>query len=102
MLDALGVIPGEGNVLGAVQLGAGIVSGGISAANNDLPGVGLAGAGNALTMAGAAGARLVVNGVKVIPIAGNIVSGISVLYDVFGKEGLVAAYKGCMSGTQHD
>jgi hypothetical protein len=98
-LDALGVIPGEGNVLGAVQLAAGVVSGGISAYNNEMTGAGLATGGLVLAAAGDSGIRLAVNGVKVIPILGNLVSLGAVAVDVFGPDGGVAAYQSCMNGT---
>jgi len=33
-----------------------------------------------------------------IPVLGNAVSGISAVYDVFGKGGVVDSYKGCPAG----
>jgi hypothetical protein len=34
-----------------------------------------------------------------IPVVGNIVSAGATLHDIFGGEGLIANYKGCMAGT---
>jgi hypothetical protein len=34
-----------------------------------------------------------------IPVVGNVVSAGATLHDIFGGEGLIANYKGCMAGT---
>ena len=97
-LDAVGIIPGGGNVLHGIQMGAGIIGAGISVFG-DGSGAGLSAGGLGLAFADKAGASIAVHGTELIPIAGNIVSAGAALHDVFGSDGMIAAYKSCMSGT---
>jgi hypothetical protein len=99
LLDGLGVIPGEGNALAAVQLTAGIVSGGIAASNQDATGAGLSLGGLIPTAASNSGVRLVVKGFSVIPLLGNAVSLVATANDVFGENGAVSTFKNCINGT---
>jgi hypothetical protein len=95
-LDALGIIPGEGNILAGVQAGAGLISAGMAVFGKDSTPAdfGLSGAGLGLTwvntlktIGGSAG--------KAVPIAGNILSGYSTYRDI---KGMNAYYNDCMAG----
>jgi hypothetical protein len=97
-LDAVGIIPGGGNVLHGIQLGAGIVGAGISVFGN-ATGAGLSAGGLGLAFADKAGASIAVHGTELIPIVGNVVSAGAALNDIFSSDGMIAAYKSCMSGT---
>lgn len=97
-LDAVGIIPGAGNVLHGIQFGAGVVSTGL-AVFGDFTGAGLSATGQGLALAEKSATNIAVHGVELVPIAGNIVSAISTGVDIFGKEGLIANYKSCMAGT---
>jgi RHS repeat-associated protein len=82
-LDALGIIPGEGNLLAGVQAGAGLISAGMAVFGNDTTpadfalssaGLGLTWVNTLKTIGGSAG--------KAVPIAGNILSGYSTYRDI--------------------
>lgn len=86
-LDVLGTIPGLGNMVSAVAAGARVVNGivayggaaygiGTGLPDESLVGAVSAGTGLGLTLADAA-----LEGGKVIPIAGNVLSGLTGLYD---------------------
>jgi RHS repeat-associated protein len=98
-LDAVGIIPFGGNGVKSVQLASGIVAGSISAYKHSMTGAGLSAGGLVLTAAEDSGAKLALNGVEMIPVAGNVVSAVATGVDIFGSDGLIAAYKGCMAGT---
>jgi hypothetical protein len=97
-LDAVGVIPFGGNVLHGIQFGAAIISAGISIYGS-LGDAGLSATGVGLALADKGGASIAIHGTEMIPVVGNIVSAGATLHDVFGGEGLIANYKGCMAGT---
>ena len=97
-LDAVGVIPGGGNLLHGIQLGAGIVGAGFAVAG-DATSAGLSAGGVGLALADRTGASTVVHGFEIIPIIGNVISIGATIHDVTGGEGMVASYKGCMAGT---
>jgi len=98
-LDAVGIIPFGGNAIKGVQLASGIVAGSISAYKQSMTGAGLSLGGIVLLAAEDSGAKVVLNGVEMVPLAGNAVSAIATGVDIFGKDGLIAAYKSCMAGT---
>ena len=93
-LDALGLIPGEGTIVKSVQIAGAIGAGAVSAFNQDGAGAGLSGTGLILSIANAEGASIGKNLAEAIPIAGMVVSGGAVVYDVFGS----ASYKSCLNG----
>jgi hypothetical protein len=97
-LDAVGIIPGGGNLLHGIQLGAGITSAGISVFG-EARDAALSAGGLGLAFADKAGASIALHGTELIPIAGNILSGVSTYYDV---KALAATYKSCMAGGKYD
>lgn len=97
-LDAVGIIPGGGNVLHGIQFGAGLIGAGLSVFGSPVD-AGLSATGVGLAFADKAGASIALHGTEMIPVVGNIVSAGATLHDVFGDEGLIANYKGCMAGT---
>ncbi len=42
---------------------------------------------------------IAVHGAEMVPIVGNAISLIATVHDVIGGNGMIAAYKACMSGT---
>ena len=95
-LDALGIIPGEGNLLAGVQAGAGLISAGMAVFGNDSTpadfafsgaGLGLTLVNSLKTIGGAAG--------KAVPIAGNLLSVAATRNDI---KGMNAYYNDCMAG----
>ena len=90
-LDALGVIPGEGSLkaafnigaaaLGRTQLGAGLVSFVISKINHDTPGKAFGGAGIALVAGDLSQAGSLKNYAEAIPVAGQAVAAVATVYD---------------------
>jgi len=98
-LDAVGIIPGGGNVLHGIQFGAGLLGAGIAAYNSSIPDTGLSAVGIGLTVADKSGESLVLHGTELIPIIGNIVSAGATAHDIFGNEGLIANYNSCLAGT---
>jgi RHS repeat-associated protein len=106
-LDALGIIPGEGNVLGAVQLGAGLISGGMAVFGNGFSDssptdAAFAGGGLGLTLVDKAGpkfrAKFFGENLKVVPLLGNALSVAATYNDLYGKEGVVSYYNDCLEG----
>ncbi len=97
-LDAVGIIPGAGNVLHGVQFGAGLAAAGFSVFGS-LPDAGLSATGVGLSLAETSATNIAVHGTELIPIVGNVVSAGATLHDIFGSEGLIANYKGCIAGT---
>jgi len=99
-LDAVGIIPGEGNVLKAVQAGAGVVSAGMAAAgpgtnpvNKD---VALSGSGLGLTAVDAA--KVFEKGsqaAKAVPFLGNGLSAYATYSDL---QEMKEYYDACMRG----
>jgi hypothetical protein len=43
-------------------------------------------------------ASVIKDGLGAVPVAGNILSGIATINDVWGKEGLINYYHECMAG----
>jgi len=97
-LDAVGIIPGGGNLLHGIQLGAGVISAGISVFG-EARDAALSAGGLGLAFADKAGASIALHGTELIPVAGNILSGVSTYYDV---KALAATYKSCMAGGKYD
>lgn len=97
-LDAVGIIPGAGNVLHGVQFGAGLSAAGFSLFGS-LTDAGLSATGVGLSLAETSATNIAVHGTELIPIVGNVVSAGATLHDIFGSEGLIANYKGCIAGT---
>jgi hypothetical protein len=97
-LDAVGIIPGAGNVLHGVQFGAGLAAAGFSLFGS-FTDAGLSATGVGLSLAETSATNIAVHGTELIPIVGNVVSAGATLHDIFGKEGLIANYKGCLAGT---
>jgi hypothetical protein len=103
VLDAVGAIPGAGNLVSGAAVG-------IRAADAYVSGIGaLSGAGLVLlnptdrvdvasgaTNLGLAFTNIALGGTKAIPVAGNIVSGLTGLYDAYGA---VQVYHQCVAGT---
>ena len=100
-LDALGAIPGEGNLLKAGQAVGGFVTAGIAIFGNGgnswdgvLTGTGLGvwavDTGKVIQASKSAA--------KAVPVVGNVLSGISAWRDIWGSEGLVNYYNDCMAG----
>ena len=99
-LDAVGIIPGEGNALKLVQAGAGVVSAGMAVAgpgNNPVTkDVALSGTGLGLTAVDSAKVfEAGTSAAKAVPIAGNVLSGYATYSDL--KE-MMAYYNDCMAG----
>ncbi|MFZ0462550.1 MAG: RHS repeat-associated core domain-containing protein [Candidatus Acidiferrales bacterium] len=99
-LDAIGIIPGGGNVLHGVQLAAGVGALGLSLGRASFSEAAVGGATTGLAFADAAGetANIAVHGVEIVPVLGNIVSAGATVNDIFGKEGVISSYKACLSG----
>lgn len=100
-MDAFGAIPGLGNAGTALQFGAGVASATLAATTGDsgsaiagYSGVGLIVAnhevGNYISLA--------IKGTEVLPVIGNVISGVSAVNDVFGSGGVVSTISGCMGG----
>lgn len=99
-LDGIGIIPAAGNVAKAVQFGAGVVSLALTL-RGSLADAAVSGASTGLALAdilGEAG-NIALHGVEIVPVLGNVLSAGSTVHDIFGKEGVIAAYKNCMAGT---
>lgn len=100
VLDVVGAIPAVGNAVSATAAGARLVDGAIgigggvvgvvNSFSDEAPyGSTSAGAGLGLALAGAA-----FEGSKVIPVAGNILSGLTGLYDIYSG---YKVYQRCMA-----
>jgi hypothetical protein len=98
------MIPGEGNLLAGVQLGAGLLSAGMTIFGESSPAdAGFSGAGLGLSAADLSGtakitAKVFGKSLRVVPVAGNVLSGIATYRDIFGKDGMSAYYNDCMAG----
>ena len=102
-LDALGIIPGDGNLLAAVQVGAGLASAGLAMFGESTPtDAAFAGGGLGITLVDKAGPHFVASlfgkSLKVVPILGNALSAVATYNDIFGKEGLRNYYNDCLAG----
>ena len=102
-LDALGIIPGEGNLLKGVQLGAGFISAGLAVFGNSNPtDATLSGTGLGLSAVDIAGPKfstsLFGKSFSVVPVLGNFLSGYGTYNDIYGKDGMGAYYNDCMAG----
>jgi len=104
-LDVVGAVPGLGNAVSASAAGARAVDGivtwgggvfGAAASLSDETPYGAASAGGGL---GLAFADVTLGGTKAIPIVGNVVSGLTGLYDIYGA---YKAYHSCMSSSKYD
>jgi RHS repeat-associated protein len=105
-LDALGIIPGEGNLLAGIQAGAGLISAGMAVSGGSATDLAFSGGGLGLTAASLTYSKTAVqtlrttaiSGSKMIPILGNILSIGATANDIWGKEGMVNYYNDCMAG----
>jgi len=102
-LDVVGAIPGLGNMVSAGAAGARAVDavvtwgGGVIGAATSLDDpVGAASSSGGL---GLALANVTLGGTKAIPIAGNILSGATGLWDAYGA---YKAYQSCMSSSKYN
>jgi hypothetical protein len=77
VLDAVGVLAFGRNAVKSVQPASGVVTGSISAYNHSMTGAGPSAGGLVLAAAENSGAKVVLNGVEMVPIAGNVVSAIA-------------------------
>jgi hypothetical protein len=112
-LDIVGAIPGLGNAVsagagiarasrevfahavdGVVAFGGGGYSAGTGAFDEDPVGGLSAGGGIGLALA-----DVTLGGTKAIPIVGNVVSGVTGLYDIYGAG---KAYQSCMSSSKYN
>ncbi len=100
-LDAFGAIPGLGNAGTALQFGAGVASATLAATTGD-SGSAIAGySGVGLIVANhevGSYVSLAVKGTEVLPVIGNVISGLSAVNDVLGSGGVVSTISGCMGG----
>jgi RHS repeat-associated protein len=100
-LDALGAIPGEGNLLKAGQAVGGFVTAGIAifgSGGNSWDGV-LTGTGLGVWAVDTGKViQASKSAAKAVPMVGNVLSGISAWRDIWGSEGLVNYYNDCMAG----
>lgn len=97
-LDAVGMIPIGNDVVHRIQFGAGIAAAGISLFGGPL-GAGLSAGGLGLGLAEKSGTSIAVHGFEMVPIAGNFVSAGAALNDIFGSDGIIEAYKSCLTGA---
>ena len=112
-LDVVGAIPGLGNTVSA---GAGIARAGREAFAHTVDGIVAFGGGGYSAATGAfdedpvgglsagggiglALAAATLGGTKAIPIVGNVVSGLTGLYDIYGA---YKAYQKCMTSSKYD
>ena len=94
--DVLGAIPGEGQALAIAQLAAGGVGFVNSLANNDAAGAVGSIVGDQTIMVGMAAKSMGVTALKVVPVAGNVLSGFMALRDVYNG---YQDYQSCMGGS---
>lgn len=93
--DALGAVPGEGQVLAGFQLGAAGVSFVNSLFMNDGPGAASSIVGGQVVLVTAAAKQLGVPLAKAVPVLGNLFSaGLAVRDVVHG----IQAYNSCLAG----
>jgi len=97
VLDAVGIIPGGNDIVHGAQIVAAVGAAGISLFG-DVTGAGLSAAGAGLEIAKDTRTLIAVHGAELVPIVGNVVSAGAAIHDVIGGEGMIAAYKSCMSG----
>ena len=93
-LDAVGTIPVANDVVHGAQIVSAIGAAGISLFG-DVTGAGLSAAGAGLEIAKDTGTVIAVHGAELVPIVGNVISGIATMHDVYG---VTKAYGACMSG----
>jgi hypothetical protein len=103
-LDVVGAIPGLGNAVSTSAAGARVVGGvatwggaaaGLATMNSSDP----IGQESALVGAGLAWYNVALGGAKAVPIAGNILSVVTGLWDTFGA---YKAYQSCMASPKYD
>jgi len=105
-LDALGIFPVEGNVLKGFQALVTGTSVALAMFGNSSPmdflfsggGAGISVVDTAKVIAQNPADEVIKEGAEAVPIAGNILSGIATLNDIWGKDGLVNDYNDCMAG----
>ena len=93
--DALGAIPGEGNLLAGVQLaaaGVGFVNGLVT---KDATGAVGSVIGGQLTLVGASAEALGTTALKAVPVAGNLLSGFFAIRDIANG---FSDYQACLAG----
>ena len=103
LLDALGMIPGEGTLLKGLQWGASILSGTMIDNPGDAAlsggGLGLMALDSGLKSQGReVTAKVFGKTVGVLPIAGILTSGYATYRDVYGTNGMNAYYDNCLAG----
>ena len=57
------------------------------------------GVGLGLSVVNKAGPELLVSGLKMVPLLGNLFAAFATYHDITGKDGLVSYYNGCLAGT---
>lgn len=97
-LHAVGIIPGENDIVHGAQIVTAVGAAAISLYGDVAGGV-LSMAGAGLEIAKDTGTLIEVHGLEMVPIAGNLISLGATVHDVIGSNGIIAAYKACMSGT---
>jgi hypothetical protein len=93
-LDAVGAIPIANDIVHGAQIVSAVGAAGISLFG-DVSGAGLSAAGAGLDIAKDTGTVIAVHGVELIPIVGNVISGVATIHDIYG---VTKAYRACMSG----
>ncbi len=99
-LDIIGIIPGEGTILRSAQALAAFASVGIAIGTRGNPAdAALANVGVGLWAVDTGKVIQASETVaKIVPIVGNVLSGISAWRDIWGAEGMVNYYNSCMAG----
>lgn len=99
-LDVFGAIPVAGNIAHGLQLGAGFISAGFSLSGS-FTDAAVSGGSLGLSIADTEKltSNIALHGTELVPIFGNVVSGISAVNDVVGKEGVISSLKACRNGT---
>lgn len=100
-LDTFGAIPGLGNAGTALQFAAGVGSATLAASTGDSNSAAAGYTGVGLIVANhevGSYVNLAVKGTEVLPVIGNVISGLSAVNDVFGSGGVISTISGCMSG----
>jgi hypothetical protein len=97
-LDAVGIIPGAGNILHGIQFGAAVVAAGVSTFGSARD-ASLSATGAGLAIAEKTQVNIEIHGFEAIPILGNFISAVATGFDIFGEGGVVDSYNGCLAGT---
>jgi len=108
-LDAVGIIPREGNLLKGIQLGAAVISAGTAIFGNgfeDSKPIEFGFAGSGLGLAAIEDAKVIEASTapavaKADPILGNFLSLGAAVRDIYGRDGMVKDYNDCIGGWPH-